>query len=226
MPEPFAKPKAPVPASVLTVTSDVKMKSSEEVAFPEVVSTVIFPVVAPAGTCTVRRMGDAIVIVAGVPLNLTVLFAAVDAKLIPVMTTTVPAAPVVGAKLTIEIEPVASVTVKSVGDMPTSPSTSMVILPDVDPAGTVAVKLVDVDAETEADLPLNFTTFFAGVAEKLAPVIVTTDPTEPEPGENAVMDGTDFAGVDGSSLSLHAVHKAIQDRLTMIITYALFMGEF
>lgn len=71
-------------------------KSSVEVAVWEPACTVILPVLAPAGTFTVRLVAVAAVTVAAVLLNFTVLLAAVVEKLVPVRVTLVPTVPEVG----------------------------------------------------------------------------------------------------------------------------------
>lgn len=84
-----------IPPPVLTV------KLLVEVAVPPAVVTVIVPVVAPVGTVAIICVAVELVTVACVPLNLTVLLAAVVEKFVPVMVTAVPIAPLVGEKLVI-----------------------------------------------------------------------------------------------------------------------------
>ncbi len=69
-----------------------------EVAVPPAVVTVSVPVVAPVGTVVVIDVAVAAVTVACVPLNLTVLLAAVVLKLLPLIVTEAPTAPLVGEK--------------------------------------------------------------------------------------------------------------------------------
>ena len=62
--------------------------------------TLIFPVVAPLGTVTINFVVVAeLGVAAVVPLNLTVLLALVVLKLVPVIVTDAPTAPLVGVKL-------------------------------------------------------------------------------------------------------------------------------
>lgn len=63
--------------------------------------TVMPPVVAPAGTVVVMLVVVLAVTVAAMPLKVTVLFAGVVLKSVPVMVTVVPIVPVVGVKLEI-----------------------------------------------------------------------------------------------------------------------------
>lgn len=83
---------SPPPPAVATV------KLPDDVAVPPAVVTVMVPVVAPVGTVTVRDVVVAADTVAVVPLNLTVLFAAVVSKFVPEMVTVAPTAPLVGLK--------------------------------------------------------------------------------------------------------------------------------
>lgn len=66
--------------------------------FPPTV-TVIFPVVAPAGTVVVILVVVLAETTAVVPLNFTVLLAGVALKFVPVMVTLVPTGPLEGVKL-------------------------------------------------------------------------------------------------------------------------------
>ena len=77
----------------------------------------IFPVVAPAGTSTVRLVAVAALTVAMVPLNFTVLLAIVGEKLVPVRVTMVPAVPVVGEKPVRVKGATGATTVKSLEDV-------------------------------------------------------------------------------------------------------------
>ena len=74
--------------------------------------TEIAPDEAPPGTEVVMLVEVLAVTVATVPLNLTVLLAGVTSKLVPVMVTVVPTAPLVGLKLLIVGLGVTVITVK------------------------------------------------------------------------------------------------------------------
>ena len=74
------------------------VKSVVDVAVIPCTVTVIFPVVAPAGTATVSCVADALFTVADVPLILTILSDGVVEKNVPVMVTVVPTLPEVGVK--------------------------------------------------------------------------------------------------------------------------------
>ena len=68
------------------------------VRYVETFKTVMGSYVAPTGTVTVKLVAVAVVTVAFVAPNFTLLFAAVVLKLVPVMVIVVPGAPLVGEK--------------------------------------------------------------------------------------------------------------------------------
>jgi hypothetical protein len=95
-------PGNPLPGVMLVIRGEPKtVKPSAEDAVCPLNVTDIFPEDAPAGTVTVSDSVVTDVIVAEIPLNFTILFAIVGLKLVPVIITTVPALPFVGAKLVI-----------------------------------------------------------------------------------------------------------------------------
>ncbi len=148
--------------------------------------TVITPVVAPVGTVVMMVVSEALVMVAAVPLNLTVLFARVVSKPVPVMATVVPAEPVVGEKLAM-----VGITVKSDVDVTVSLFSVTVIGPDVAPEGTVTTSVVLVALLIDAVVPLNLTVMSDTVVLKPAPVMVTVSPTTPLDGVKEVMASED-----------------------------------
>jgi hypothetical protein len=101
------EPTAPLEVKLVMVGDpvdvpvDVTVKSFVEVALRPFTVTVILPVVAPAGTVTVSCVTVAAVTAAVVPLKVTVLLVVTVLKLVPVMVTVLPAAPLVGVKLVI-----------------------------------------------------------------------------------------------------------------------------
>jgi hypothetical protein len=173
-----------------TVKSDVLL------ALTPFTSTDIFPVVAPAGTATIRDVAEAVVTVAVMPLNLTILSAGVVEKLLPVMITLVFSLPSVGEKLVITG---GLINVKSVLLVAVWLFTCTDIFPVEVPEGTVVVSEVAVAAVTVAVVPLNLTILLTVVVEKLLPVMVTVVPTVPLAGLKLLITG---AG-GGFSLSLH-----------------------
>jgi hypothetical protein len=146
--------------------------------------TEIGPLVAPAGTVTVSVVEVAPVTVATTPLNRTVLLANVVLKLVPVMVTVAPTAPLVGVKPdmvgvpgTVKIPTLVTVTPLSVTE----------IGPVEAPGGTVTVSVVADAPVTGALIPLNSTTLLLGVVLKLVPEIVTVAPTAPVVGLKPVI---------------------------------------
>ena len=77
----------------LVVSGTVKFVAL--VAVRAVTVTEIVPVVAPTGTVTVMLVAVEAVTIAAVPLKLTVLFAGVVLKFVPVMVMVVPTGPLV-----------------------------------------------------------------------------------------------------------------------------------
>ena len=144
------------------------------------------PVVAPAGTVVAILLVVELVTTPATPLNNTILFAGVVLKLVPLIVTGVPTAPLVGLK---PVKVGDGNTVKFVALVSVTPLTVNVILPVVAPAGTVATMLVVVDDVTTAATPLNSTSLLPGVVLKFVPVIVIEAPTAPLEGLNPVMVG-------------------------------------
>lgn len=152
--------------------------------------TVIFPVVAPVGTdVTILVEVGVPVMVAVVPLNFTILLAAVVLKLVPVRVIVVPTGAEVGLN-PVKVGAVGAETMKSVALVAVFPATSTVILPMVAPVGTIATILVVVGVpEMVAVVPLNFTILLAAVVLKLVPVIVTELPIGADVGLKLVIVG-------------------------------------
>ncbi len=112
-------------------------------------------------------------------------------KLVPKIVTDAPIAPLAGVKpvrvgdgITIKLVVLATV-------IPV-PLTATVIGPVVAPAGTVVVRLVEVEAVTIANVPLKRTTLFVGVVLKFVPVIITVALTAPLPGLKPESVGVDI----------------------------------
>ena len=118
---------------------------------------------APTGTVVVILVAVDRVTIAIVLLNFIMLLVGVVLKFVPVMVTMASTAPLIGVKLSMVG---VGKTVKSDELVPVTPPTVTVIVPDDAPAGTVVVILVEVDAETVAVTPLNFTILFDGVLLK------------------------------------------------------------
>jgi len=171
-------------------TGTVTVKSLVLVAvFPATV-TVIFPVVAPAGTVVVILVAVLAVTGAVVPLNFTVLLAGVVLKFVPVIITDALTVPEVALN-EVMVGNAAAVTVKLAALVAVLPAIVTVIVPVVAPLGTVVVMLVAVLAVTVAVVPLNITVLFAGVVLKFVPVMVTDAPIMPAGGANEIIVGSD-----------------------------------
>jgi hypothetical protein len=154
------------------------VKSVELVPVPLDVVTEILPVVAPLGTIAVICVSESTLKVESVPLNFTLL---APVKVLPVITTFAPGAPLVGLKLVI-----LGVTLKLATLVPVPAGFVTVILPVVAPVGTVALIDVDELMVNAAETPLKFT---ALAVSKLVPVILTTVPTGPELTSELVIVG-------------------------------------
>ena len=94
-------PTAPeVGERLVMLGAETTVKLLPLLAVPETVTTT-FPVVAPLGTLATMLVAVQLAAVAVVPLNLTVLLPCVEPKLVPVIVTDAPTAPVVGDRLLI-----------------------------------------------------------------------------------------------------------------------------
>ena len=152
------------------------------VAVPAGVVTWIWPVVASAGTAAMIRVAVFIEkLVAGVTLNVTDV---APARLVPLIVTLTPAAPLVGEMLVI------------VGTTPTVKLVALVAVPEgvvtligpvVAPDGTLAVICVSESwVKDGCGVPLNVTDV---APARCSPVIVTIVPTAPPPGVKLVIVG-------------------------------------
>ena len=120
------------------IVGDGTTKSlTELIVFPPIV-TVIFPVVASAGTVTVSCVAVAALTVATTSLNFTSLSDGVVLKLEPVIITVVPTTPLAGANPDMLV----SRTVKFVEDVDFFPLAKTLIFPVVAVAGTITVSCV------------------------------------------------------------------------------------
>jgi hypothetical protein len=155
-------------------------KSAVLVTEPPGVVTLIFPVVAVAGTVAVICVAEFTVNVAVTLLKVT---AVAPVKLAPVITTDVPTGPDVGANEVI----VGAAMVKLVRLDPVPPGAVTLIGPVVAVAGTVAVICVaEFTVNVVAFTLLNETTV---APVKLVPVITTDVPTGPDVGVKDVIVG-------------------------------------
>jgi len=169
--------------ALIVGTGIVTVNAVALVALPPGVTILIFPVVAPGGTIAFSDVAVMLLTdVEETPLNLTLV---VPMRLEPAIVMDVPTGALAGVNDV--IAGAAGVMTKALllDDMPVGVVT--LIGPVVAPAGTVALSDVGLTVVIEFDAtPLNLT---ALTPTKLAPVIVTTDPTGPLPGENDPIPG-------------------------------------
>ena len=140
----------------------------------------------PSGTVAVSWVGEAAVTAAKVAPKYTMLSAATEPKLVPVMITELPTFPEDGV---IEVMVGGAVKVKLTALVTELQSTVTLMSPVVAPAGTITCRLVAVAEVTVAAMPLILTVLLDGVGSKLVPVIATVVPTGPPVGENPLMVG-------------------------------------
>src|SRR5438132_1513884 len=158
---------------------EVTVKLTPLLAIPPTVTTTL-PVVAPLGTDATMLVALQLVVLAVVPLKVTV---PVVPKLVPVMVTAVPTGPVVGFSLV--MAGADEVTVKFTPLLATPPTVTTTF-PVVAPLGTDATMLVALQLVVLAAVPLKVT---APVVPKFVPVMVTAVPTGPVRGFRLVLAG-------------------------------------
>ena len=179
-------------------TVGVMVKVLAEIAVPPGVVTVIFPLVA-SGTVTVSTdaieavagTADVAVTSAGVPLKVTMLFAGVKSKLVPLIVAVDPTAPLEGELVIVgAVAPPLVVSINFVADVALPPDVATLIAPFFIPAGTITTSDVEVaDATTAGTLLANLTALFAALVSKLVPLMVIADPTDCQAGENPEIVG-------------------------------------
>lgn len=160
------------------------MKLAALVAVPCGVTTVIFPVVAPAGTVALTEIAESGVNdVAALPLNET---AEALVRFVPDIVTTVPTGPLAGVNP--EIVAGCDVVTVKFDVLVAVPCEEVTLIgPVVAPAGTVALSDVDdTGVMLVAAVVLNLTDV---TPVRAVPVIVTTVPTGPVAGVKPLMVG-------------------------------------
>src|SRR6266850_584546 len=167
---------------VMAGADEVTVKFTPLLETPPTVTTTL-PVVAPPGTDATMLVALQLVVVAVVPLKVTV---PVVPKLVPVMVTAVPTGPEIGFRLV--MAGAEEVTVK-VTPLLATPPTVTTTLPVVAPLGTDATMLVALQLVVLAVVPLKVTV--SVVVPKFVPVMVTAVPTGPVVGFRLVMAGAD-----------------------------------
>jgi hypothetical protein len=179
------KPDAGFRLVMLGTEVVVTVNATPPLATP-LTTTTTLPVVAPVGTGTAILVVLQLVGDAGVPLKVTMLVPWVAPKLAPVIVTLAPTNPDAGFRLV--MLGAGTLTVKLTPLLATPPTVTRT-LPVVAPAGTGAVILVVLQLVGDAAVPLKVTMLVPWVAPKLAPVIVTLAPTNPDAGLRLVMLG-------------------------------------
>lgn len=153
-------------------------------ATPPAAFTTTFPVVAVPGTTATMEDALQLLMVAVLPLNVTLPFPWVGPKFEPAITMEEPIAPVLGVR---ELMLGGGVTVNSAPLLAT-PLTVTTTFPVVAPVGTGAVMLVELMLLIVALVPLKVTVVVEVVPKPL-PAITIADPTAPVFGVRLLMTG-------------------------------------
>jgi hypothetical protein len=188
---------------IVGAVPDVTVKLLALVAVPTPVVAWIGPLVAPAGTVAVTWVEEPGVKDAEVPLKST---PTVPRRLVPLIVTEVPTAPLVGVKeemLGAHPPGLATVNVELVA-VPLALVTW--IGPVVAPEGTVARISVGVTRLMAAGVPLKSTPLTSGFV-KFAPVIVTTHPAGPLVGVNDEIVGATARAGPASATRSRAIAR-------------------
>src|SRR5580704_13869532 len=198
VPEPWVDPKfvpvivtgtptAPVVIDRLVMLGAETTVKLDPLLFTPLANTTTFPVVAPVGTFTAMLVALQLVTVAAFPLKLAVPDPCGEPKLVPVIVTAAPTAPVVidrleivGAETTVKLNPLLF-----------TPLANTTTLPVVAALGTVTFMLVAPHVVTEAMVPLKLTVPEPCVDPKAVPVIVTVAPTAPVVIDRVVILGAE-----------------------------------
>jgi len=167
---------------MLETDPPVTVKVTPLLRIPLKVLTTMFPVVAPAGTVTVKVLLQLLVTVPGVPLKNTV--PAVLRKFVPVTVTDIPTGPEAGETLVI-FGPGKKIPLLA------TPFTVTTTLPSVAPVGSAATIDVLLQLVGLAVVVLNFTVLVPCVVPKLFPAMVTTVPIVPYEGVRLVITGAE-----------------------------------
>jgi len=191
-------PTAPEVGVKLVITGGpITVKLMALIPTPLAAVTEMGPVLAPAGTVAMIDVAETTLNeVAGVLLNAT---AVTPSRLVPLMVTVVPTAPVVGVNLVT----VGAGTVKLVLEVVIPAAVVTVRGPVVAPVGTVALMAVAVLVTIVAGTPLKVT---ARAFARLAPVMVILLPTAPEVGVKLVMVGM------AVMLGVHLAYSVVSPR--------------
>jgi len=146
--------------------------------------TTTFPVLAPVGTAaTIDVAPQLMIVVAVVPLNVTVFVPWVEPKPVPAIVTNVPTVPDAGDRLVM-----VGTTVKFT-PLLTTPPMVITMFPVVAPAGTGTMIDPVLQPVGVAAVPLNVTVLVPCIAPKFVPVIATEAPTAPDVADKLVIFG-------------------------------------
>jgi hypothetical protein len=157
--------------------------------------TITFPVLAPNGTSATTFVSlQLLIVVAWIPLKLTVLLPWVAPKLKPEMFTIVLMGPALGVRLEIRAWAVNGAPLLG------CPFTVTTMLPDVTAVGAGTVIMVLLQVVGLEGAPLNVTVLLPCSAPKFVPLMVTVVPCGAALGERLLMTGGVFAMVKGSAL--------------------------
>ena len=191
-----AAPTIPeVGTRLLIVGAAVTVKVTPLLATPPAAVTTTFPVVAPLGTVATTWLALQLVMVAVVPLKVTLPVPWVGPKLDPAITMDEPTAPVLGVS---EVMLGAAVTVNRTPLLAT-PLTVTTTLPVVAPVGTLAVMLVELIVLMVALVPLKVTLALVALVPKLLPAITIEEPTAPVLGVRLLITGAAATAKKGNN---------------------------
>jgi hypothetical protein len=192
---------APIPpfaGETLVIPGPAATEKATPALGPLGVATMTFPDVAPSCTVVARLVEVPLVNVAAVPLNVTVLDASVEEKLVPVMVTGNPAGPEVADKAVIVAR---ATTVKATPLLAGSPGIVTTTFPVVAPAGTSTSTSLGLQRVGVAAVPLNLTVLLPWLFPKLEPKIATDCPTEPE----LLPVGVDKNEIEGGDITVKLI---------------------
>ena len=178
-------PTAPLVGDRLVMLGAATTVKFTPLLFTPLALTTTLPVVAPLGTGATIEVALQLVGVAEVPLKLTVPVPCVAPKLVPVIVTDPPTAPLVGDRLVM----LGAATTVKLTPLLFTPLVFTTTLPVVAPLGTVVTIEVALQLVIVAVVTLNLTVPLPCVAPKFVPVMVTDAPTAPEAGDTPEMLG-------------------------------------
>jgi hypothetical protein len=191
-----AAPTIPeVGTRLLMLGAAVTVNVTPLLATPPAAVTTTFPVVAPVGTVATIWLALQLVMVAVVPLKVTLPLPCVGPKFDPAITIEEPTAPVLGVRVAMLG---AAVTV-NVTPLLATPLTVTTTLPVVAPLGTVVLMLVELMLLIVAFVPLKVTVALVALVPKLLPAITIAEPTAPVFGVRLLITGAAATAKKGNN---------------------------